>query len=54
MTQAELNREVARATGEAEEAIDQLGFVQLTGVPFELDNIVDWDRLDEDRVALFG
>jgi hypothetical protein len=45
---------VAQATGESVRTIDARGFVLLTGVPFELEQTVDWDALDEERVALFG
>lgn len=54
MTQAELDGEVARATGESVGTIEQLGFVPLTSVPFELENMIDWDEVDNERVALFG
>ena len=55
MTQADLNREVARATGESVGTIDQLGFVPLTYGPVEREPLtVDWDELDEQRVALFA
>jgi len=52
MTQSELNREVARATGEDLTTIAQLGFVPLTNVPYERDReplVVDWDTLEESR-----
>jgi hypothetical protein len=55
MTQRELNREIALATGESVATIDQLGFVPLTYSPFECEPLtVDWDELDEERVALFA
>jgi hypothetical protein len=55
MTQADLNRAVAAATGESVSMIDGLGFVPLTPTPFEREPlVVDWDALDEERVALFG
>lgn len=59
MTQQQLNREVARATGESVETIQRLGFY-LEGVDldsFEPDGIdrgpqvLDWDALDEARAA---
>lgn len=63
MTQRELNSEVARATGESVAVIAGMGFVPLTHGPVELDAendvelrdplTVDWDELDESRVALF-
>ncbi len=49
MTQTELDREIARATGESVRTISALGFVPLTSQPFEQDReplIVDWDILD--------
>jgi hypothetical protein len=50
MTQRELNRAVARATGEDVEFIDHLGFGPLTVGPVERDpGFVDWDELDADR-----
>ena len=55
MTQAELNREVAQATGETITAIKQMGFVPLTESPVEREPLtVDWDALDEQRVAMFA
>ncbi|MHB1038186.1 MAG: hypothetical protein ACYC35_26410 [Pirellulales bacterium] len=54
MTQAELNRAVARATGESVNTISNLGFVPLTGRPIEREPMgVDWDDLDAGRVGLF-
>ena len=50
MTQAELNREVAYATGESVDTIAQMGFVVLTRIPIEREPFrIDWDRLDADR-----
>jgi hypothetical protein len=52
MTQNELNRAVARATGETVSTIDSLGFVPLTSVPREREPeeyAVDWDALDAER-----
>ena len=55
MTQAELNRAVARATGESIREIARRGFVPLTRVPVEREPlIVDWDQLEvERRTPLF-
>ena len=56
MTQAELNREVARATGETVHTIAGMGFVPLTSVPYERDReplVVDWDDVDADRDVMF-
>ena len=50
MTQAELNREIAKKTGETVSTISALGFVPLTGQPYEREPLViDWDELDADR-----
>jgi hypothetical protein len=54
MTQPDLYRAVAQATGESVHTIDARGFVLLTMVPFELERTVDWDSLDDERVVLFG
>ena len=54
MTQADLNRAVARATGESVSAIAEMGFVTLTSIPVEREPmVVDWDQLDEQRVSVF-
>jgi hypothetical protein len=54
MTQAELNREVARATGESVAEIRHLGFVPLTLEPYEREPLtVDWDEVDEARDVVF-
>ena len=53
MTQRELNRAVARATGETVETISSLGFGPLTPAPYEPEpQTVDWDDLDAQRVAI--
>lgn len=50
MTQNELNRAVARATGESVAVISGMGFVPLTSVPYEREpKVVDWDQLDQSR-----
>ncbi len=50
MTQAELNRAVARATGETVQTIADRGFVPLEPA---LDDheplVIDWDELDQRR-----
>ncbi len=53
MTQAELNREVAKATGETVTTIRQLGFSELTP-ELEDDNVqvIDWDALQTRRHLL--
>lgn len=53
MTQAELNRAVAEATGESVREIAHRGFVPWTPTLQEIEN-VDWDDLQSDRrVAMF-
>ena len=55
MTQAELNREVAAATGEAVSTVAQMGFVPLTSFPHERDReplVVDWDEVELSRAVL--
>ncbi len=50
MTQSELNREVAKATGETVSTISQLGFVPLTAIPIEREpQSIDWDDVDAER-----
>ena len=50
MTQRDLNRAVAHATGESLSTIASIGFVPLTAGPVEREPLVlDWDELDEDR-----
>ncbi len=53
MNQRELNREVAKATGETVAMIDQLGFVPLEPIPYERDReplVVDWEELEQERM----
>ena len=55
MTQAEMNREVAAATGESVSTISKMGFSPLTPVPYERDReplVVDWDDLADRRAVL--
>ena len=50
MNQHEVNRQVATKTGETISTIAVLGFVPLTGQPFEREpQTVDWDGLDAER-----
>jgi len=54
MTQADIDRQVARATGEDLSTIAGMGFVPLTPVPYECDRpplTVDWDEVDRLRAA---
>lgn len=57
MNQRELNREVAKATGETISVIASLGFVPLTPLPHEPERdreplVVDWDKVDAEREVL--
>jgi hypothetical protein len=60
MTQKDLNRAVARATGESVNTILQLGFsladqnaVDSDSEPYDVeDKILDWDALDSERALL--
>ena len=52
MTQAQMERELARATGESISTIRSRGFSIIE--PPELEPlVVDWDQLDAKRVAMF-
>ncbi len=54
MTQSELNRAVAQATGETVQTIAKLGFVPLTTIPIEREPLmVDWDQWEESREVVF-
>jgi hypothetical protein len=54
MTQNELNRAVARATGESVSVISNMGFVPLTSVPEEREpRTVDWDLAQQTRRISF-
>jgi hypothetical protein len=53
MTQRELNRAVAQATGETVRTIDEIGFVPLLPIPYEHEPLtIDWDEFDSDRNLL--
>jgi hypothetical protein len=55
MTQNELYREIAHATGESLRTVAEMGFVPLTRGPIERDRdplVVDWDELDASREML--
>ena len=56
MNQRELNREVARKTGETVSTIAALGFIPLTNQPYEREPLtIDWDERDAERnVALLS
>jgi hypothetical protein len=50
MTQHELNRAIARATGESVTLISNMGFVPLTHAPQEYEpQTVDWDEIQQSR-----
>ena len=50
MSQTELNRAVASATGETVSTIADMGFVPLTSFPFEREPLtVDWDEVEAER-----
>jgi hypothetical protein len=53
MTQAELELEVARTTGESRSEIRRRGFSLLV-MPHRRPRIVDWDALDDARVGFFN
>jgi len=50
MNQSELNRAVAKATGESVSMIAEMGFVPLANPPYERESrTVDWDEADASR-----
>jgi hypothetical protein len=54
MTQAELNREVANATGESVREIQRRGFTLLTRTPVESEpSVLDWDEVQAERRVPF-
>ncbi len=54
MTQSDLNREIARATGESVMTIARMGFVPLTETPYEPElRHIDWDDADRSRHLSF-
>ena len=54
MTQAQLDRAVARATGETLRTINAMGFVPLASNCVEREpQVVDWDELDARRYSVF-
>ena len=55
MTQSEMYRQIAEATGESIRTVAEMGFVPLTVGPCELDRdplVVDWDDVDASREML--
>ena len=56
MTQSDLDRQVARRTGESLSTIRGMGFTPLSAIPYESEsrpNTVDWDKLADERMGLF-
>ena len=58
MTQAELDRQVAKATGESVKTIAERGFVPLQPIPVERESerdplTDDWDELEQIRHESF-
>ena len=56
MTQAELDQEIADATGESVKTVSHLGFSPLWPIAYERDReplMVDWDVVDANREVLF-
>jgi len=51
MNQSELNRAVAKATGESVSMIAEMGFVPLANPSYEREELrtVDWDEADASR-----
>ena len=50
MNQRTLNRAVAKATGESVRTISERGFVPLTDIPIEPDQLtIDWDDVQAER-----
>ncbi len=50
MSQRDLNRAIARATGEDISTITGMGFVELTPFPIEREpRVLDWDEYDRER-----
>jgi hypothetical protein len=52
MTQAELDRRIAHATGESLRTINRMGFVPLRPTVYERDReplVVDWDDVESRR-----
>ena len=51
MTHAQMERELAHATGESLATIRRHGF-QLVEPPVTSPRLIDWDELDADRVSI--
>ena len=52
MTQRQLEREVAAATGESVNMIHRVGF-NLVDPEYPEPLVVDWDEVDTDRICIF-
>lgn len=53
MTQRDLNRAVARATGESVDTIEQMGFGPMDESAIDPEpNTIDWDAGDDARLAM--
>jgi hypothetical protein len=53
MTQRQIDRAVASATGESLDLVRRMGFGLLEEPEDDMPTTVDWDALDAGRVALF-
>ena len=54
MTQRELNRAVARATGESLATVTRMGFGRLRTIVEEREPLMlDWEELDAHRIGMF-
>ena len=54
MTQRELNRAVARATGESLATVARMGFGRLQRIVEEREPLIlDWEELDAHRIGMF-
>jgi hypothetical protein len=54
VTQRELNRAVARATGESLATVTRMGFGRLRTIVEEREPLIlDWDRVEAERTGLF-
>ena len=52
MRQRDLDRDIARATGETVSTVARMGFVPLLPVPYERDReplVMDWDEWEQTR-----
>jgi hypothetical protein len=54
MTQRDLNRAVASATGETVDTIERMGFGPLTEADEPDPRMMDWDEEDDSRLVMNG